>query len=107
MIKFNKLLLINWMYYRIEEIEFGSSNLITGNTGSGKSAMIDAMQIIFLGEAGGSFFNKSAVGKHTDRTINTYLRGQYGINNFLRDGNIFSSYIVGEFYDTVANKYFC
>ena len=107
MIKFNKLLLINWMYYRIEEIEFGSSNLITGNTGSGKSAMIDAMQIIFLGEAGGSFFNKSAAGKHTDRTINTYLRGQYGINNFLRDGNIFSSYIVGEFYDTVANKYFC
>lgn len=107
MIKFNKLLLINWMYYRIEEIEFGSSNLITGNTGSGKSAMIDAMQIIFLGEAGGSFFNKSAAGKHTDRTINTYLRGQYGINNFLRDGNIFSSYIVGEFYDTVENKYFC
>lgn len=107
MIKFNRVLLINWMYYGISEVKFSRSNMLTGNTGSGKSALIDALQVIFLGEAGGSFFNKSAAGKHTDRTINTYLRGQYGVGKFIRDKQFFSSYIVCEFLDTVENQYFC
>lgn len=106
MIQFKKLLMINWLYYGCEIAEFENSNLITGETGSGKSAFIDALQIIILGDATGRYFNKSA-GKGAKRTIRTYLKGQYGANEFKRDKRSFSTYIVGEFFDTIKNEYFC
>ncbi len=107
MIQFKRLLLINWMYYGIQVVDFDASNLVTGVTGSGKSALIDAMQIVMLGEVGGSFFNKSATGSKSQRTIRTYLRGKYNTDEFKRGNKSFSSYIIAEFFDTIENEAFC
>ncbi len=107
MIQFKRLLMINWMYYGIQVVDFDTSNLVTGVTGSGKSAMIDALQIVMLGEVGGAFFNKSATGNKSQRTIRTYLRGKYNTDEFKRGKKSFSSYIVTEFFDTIENESFC
>ena len=61
MIWMKRLHIINWMYYGIQTVEIDKSNLLTGITGSGKSSLIDALQVVMLGETG-RFFNRSATG---------------------------------------------
>ncbi|MCI8541685.1 MAG: AAA family ATPase, partial [Erysipelotrichaceae bacterium] len=48
--KLNRVLLINWLYYSKELLEFDQINLLSGKTGHGKSAFIDALQVVILGE---------------------------------------------------------
>lgn len=103
-----RLLLINWHFYSKEIISFDKINFLTGRTGAGKSTIIDALQIVLLGDKDGSrFFNKAA-NDRSRRSLKGYLRGEYGDNGdtgflFLRNGP-FSSYIVCEIYDTVTKK---
>lgn len=107
MIRIERLHVINWQYYSCQTIELGMSNLLTGITGSGKSSLIDAMQVILLGQTGRGFFNKSAAGGKSDRTLVTYLRGKYNDNQFRRAQKAFSSYLVLEFADTLNRDNFC
>ena len=91
-------------------IEFSNINFLTGKNGSGKSTIIDALQLLLLGDTRGNFFNKAA-NDRTERTLEGYLRGEIGDDGdtgykYLRSGK-FSSYIVCEFYDTVTRKNFC
>lgn len=104
-----KLLLIHWHYFNYEPIEFGQLNFLTGKNASGKSTIIDAMQLILLGDTSGSFFNKAANGRG-NRTLKGYLMGELGDDEdsgfrYLRSGR-FTSYIVMEFYDTDKKKAF-
>ena len=48
--KLKKILLINWLYFSKEVIEVGDVNFLTGKNGAGKSTVIDALQIVLLGE---------------------------------------------------------
>ena len=48
--KLKKILLINWLYFSKELIEVGDINFLTGKNGAGKSTVIDALQIVLLGE---------------------------------------------------------
>lgn len=48
--KLKKILLINWLYFSKEIIEVGDVNFLTGKNGAGKSTVIDALQIVLLGE---------------------------------------------------------
>lgn len=48
--KLKKILLINWLYFSKELIEVGDVNFLTGKNGAGKSTVIDALQIVLLGE---------------------------------------------------------
>lgn len=107
MIRTERLHVINWQYYSCQTIELGMSNLLTGITGSGKSSLIDAMQVILLGQTGRGFFNKSAAGGKSDRTLVTYLRGKYNDDQFRRAQKAFSSYLVLEFTDTLNRDSFC
>jgi len=105
----NKLLLINWHYFVHECISFGQLNFLTGKNASGKSTIIDAMQVVLYGDTSGSFFNKAANGKG-NRTLSGYLRGELGDAEdsgfrYLRNSR-FTSYIALEFYDDVKKKYF-
>ena len=43
-----KLLLINWHYFSHQMIEFEQLNYMTGVNASGKSTIIDALQLVLL-----------------------------------------------------------
>ncbi|MFJ5718196.1 ATP-binding protein [Neobacillus sp. NPDC093127] len=94
-----KMRLINWHYFNDEIIEFHrSGNLITGGTGAGKSTIIDALQVLFVGNLKLVKFNQSATDKRSKRSITSYLRGSVNSEGLAhkRGKMDFSSYIVVE-----------
>ena len=93
--KLKKILLINWLYFSKELIEVGDVNFLTGKNGAGKSTVIDALQIVLLGET------------NAQRTLDGYLRADMDENNpYSRRGKDFSSYIACEFQDEVEGTSF-
>lgn len=105
----SKMLLINWHYFGHSEIEFKMLNFLTGQNAVGKSTLIDALQVVMLGETKSYLFNKAANDK-SERTLIGYLKGELGDDGgtgyrYLREGD-FNAYIVLEFYDTVKDTYF-
>lgn len=104
--KLKKILLINWLYFSKEIIEVGDVNFLTGKNGAGKSTVIDALQIVLLGETNARNFNQAANEK-SQRTLDGYLRADMDENNpYSRRGKDFSSYIACEFQDDVAGSNF-
>ena len=110
MIKLKKLLLIHWQAYDFQLIEFEDITLITGQTGVGKSTIIDALNIVLLGEKQKHIFNKAA-NENSSRTLESYLYGKLGDDGgdgffYLREEN-FTSYIVAEFENEETSEFFC
>jgi len=104
--KLKKILLINWLYFSKEIIEVGDVNFLTGKNGAGKSTVIDALQIVLLGETNARNFNQAANEK-SQRTLDGYLRADMDENNpYSRRGKDFSSYIACEFLDEIAGTGF-
>jgi uncharacterized protein YPO0396 len=104
-----KLLLIHWHYFVHERLEFDHINFLTGKNASGKSTIIDALQLVLLADTAGNSFNKAASGKNS-RTLRGYLLGELGDDEdsgfkYLRSGR-FSSYIALEFFDDEKNASF-
>ncbi len=104
-----KLRLINWHYFGNETCDIENITFLTGANASGKSTVIDAMQIVLLGDTSGRNFNKAA-NDRPGRTLKGYLRGEMGET---AEGKItclrpsrFSSYIALEFYDDRKNESF-
>lgn len=109
--KLTRLLLVNWHYFQNTIIEFGNINFLTGKNSAGKSTIIDALQVVLMGETRSVAFNRAA-SKKSERTLKSYLIGSMGEdiengNKSLRDGKDFSTYIVAEFYDDFKSAYFC
>lgn len=107
--KLTRLLLIHWHYFTHETVSFETLNFLTGKNASGKSTIIDAMQLVLLGDTSGSYFNKAASGKG-NRSLMGYLKGELGDDEdsgfkYLRNGR-FTSYIALEFFDEEKNRYF-
>lgn len=108
----SKICLNNWHYIDRKVLSFNKGvNFFTGHSGSGKSTVIDAMQIVLYANTDGrGFFNKAAA-DDSDRSLIEYLRGMVNIgeNNesqYLRNKN-FSSTIVLEFEDTENSEKQC
>jgi energy-coupling factor transporter ATP-binding protein EcfA2 len=105
-----KIKLVNWHYFTNEEIEIKGSTLITGDNGSGKSTILDAIQYVLVADLRNVKFNVSAHDE-TKRSLIGYLRCKTGVDTegggqkFLRSGDI-TSYVALEFYDDVADEYF-
>ena len=78
--KLKKILLINWLYFSKELIEVDDINFLTGKNGAGKSTVIDALQIVLLGETNSRNFNQAANEK-SQRTLEGYLRADMDENN--------------------------
>lgn len=109
--KLTRLLLINWHFFRNVVIEFDNINFLTGKNSAGKSTIIDALQVVLLGETRSSAFNRAAT-KRSERTLKSYLIGSMGEDRdsglkSLREGKDFSTYIVAEFFDDVKSEHFC
>ena len=79
-----KVQLVNWHYFTFETLDLGVINFLTGKNASGKTTIIDALQLIMLGDTTGHSFNKSASDK-SSRTLNGYLRCEIGNDE---NGNI-------------------
>lgn len=104
--KLKKILLINWLYFSKELIEVGDINFLTGKNGAGKSTVIDALQIVLLGETNARNFNQAANEK-SQRTLEGYLRADMDDNSpYSRRGKDFSTYIVCEFQDEMEGSSF-
>jgi len=106
---FKKLLILKWHYIESEFIELGKVNFLTGKNGSGKSTIIDAMQVVLLGSTNGSFFNKAANEK-SDRSLFSYAKGELSDDEdagskYLRNDD-FTSIIAMEVYDDAKQKTF-
>jgi len=107
--KLTRLLLIHWHYFTHETVSFETLNFLTGKNASGKSTIIDAMQLVLFGDTSGSYFNKAASGKG-NRSLMGYLKGELGDDEdsgfkYLRNGR-FTSYIALEFFDEEKDRYF-
>ena len=104
--KLSRILLINWLYFSKEIIEVGDVNFLTGKNGAGKSTVIDALQIVLLGETNARNFNQAANEK-SQRTLDGYLRADMDENNpHSRRGKDFSTYIACEYQDDVSGTQF-
>jgi len=106
-----KLRLINWHYFTNTTTDIKNITFLTGPNGTGKSTIIDAMQILILGSTRPDNFNKAANEKgRSGRTLLSYLRGQTGVKDdgstiTLRTG-VFTSYIAMELFDDVEKRPF-
>ena len=97
--KLKKILLINWLYFSKELIEVDDINFLTGKNAAGKSTIIDALQIVLVGETNARNFNQAANEK-SQRTLDGYLRADMDENNpNSRRAKDFSSFIACEFWD--------
>lgn len=78
---FTRICLNNWHYINRKVLSLHNSiNFFTGHSGSGKSTVIDAMQIVLYANTDGrSFFNKAAA-DDSDRSLIEYLRGMVNIS---------------------------
>lgn len=108
----SRMCLNNWHYIDRKILHFNREiNFFTGHSGSGKSTIIDAMQIVLYANTDGrGFFNKAAA-DDSDRNLIEYLRGMINIgeNNefsYLRNKN-FSTTIVLELERTDTKEYEC
>ena len=109
---FTRICLNNWHYIDRKVLGLNESiNFFTGHSGSGKSTVIDAMQIVLYANTDGrGFFNKAAA-DDSDRSLIEYLRGMINIgeNNqaeYKRNHN-FSTTIVLEMEQTVTKEKEC
>ncbi len=108
----SRICLNNWHYIRHRTLSFSEGiNFFTGHSGSGKSTVIDAIQIVLYANTDGrGFFNKAAA-DDSDRSLIEYLRGMINIGednsfSYLRNRN-FSSTIVLELQRTDTGERQC
>ena len=102
--KIKKLKLINWHFFEDQEIDFSDINVITGENGTGKSTILDAIH--YLQSGGTCKFNMAANTLSHGRTVENYLKARIGIENkeFLREQSDIIGHIAIEYFDTLLNK---
>ena len=98
---FTRMLINNWggishkMMYFHEYV-----NLFSGKSGSGKSTVMDAVQVVLYGSLSASFLNKAADDAKNRRSVLSYLRGAQKDGTSNRENQDFYATLVLELMDT-------
>lgn len=98
---FRRMLLNNWGGISHKVLEFHEYvNLFSGKSGSGKSTVMDAIQVILYGSVSAAFLNKAADDAKNRRSVLSYLRGAQKDGTANRENMDFCTQIVLEIEDT-------
>jgi uncharacterized protein YPO0396 len=104
MISLTRIFLHNWHRFDHKVIEVEDSLYLAGANGTGKSSVLDAMQVVLIADLQKIRFNSSAQQgqERSERTLDTYVRGKIGEDRWLRPGNTVA-YLALEFWDRVRD----
>ena len=103
---FTRMLMNNWGGISHKVMEFHEYvNLFSGKSGSGKSTVMDAIQVVLYGSISSTFLNKAADDAKNRRSVLSYLRGAQKDGSFNREDQDFCSQIVLEIKDTGKNTH--
>lgn len=98
----------NWGGIDHKVLEFHEYvNLFSGKSGSGKSTVMDAIQVILYGSFSPSFLNKAADDAKNRRSVLSYLRGEQKDGSANRKDCDFCSVIALEMEDTGTHMITC
>ena len=105
---FTKMLLNNWGGIDHQILYFHEYvNLFSGKSGSGKSTVMDALQVVLYGSIRNDFLNKAADDTRNKRSVLSYLRGEQKYGTANRGQQDFCSQIVLEIQDTGSQEKVC
>lgn len=102
--------LVQFFLYETRDVVLGMNCGIFGANGSGKSSLLDAVQIVMLGanesrgSAGVSFNAQADESNHNSRNIRSYCLGQYGDSPDARVRDNANTYIALVWHDTVTRE---
>lgn len=102
--KLTRIKLVNWHYFANETIDVNGSCLLSGENASGKSTILDAIQLILTTNT--RRFNPAANEK-SKRDLKGYVRcktGEEG-NAYVRKNSVIS-YVALEFYEESKDRFF-
>lgn len=105
---FRRMLINNWGGISHKVLEFHEYvNLFSGKSGSGKSTVMDAIQVLLYGSVAATFLNKAADDAKNRRSVLSYLRGAQKDGTSNRENVDFCSQIVLEIEDTGSRLTTC
>lgn len=97
MLSLTRIFLHNWHRFHHHLIDVEDSLYLAGHNGSGKSSVLDALQVVLVADLQKIRFNSSAQ-ERSARDLDSYVRGQIGEHHHLRPGNTVA-YVALEFTD--------
>jgi len=102
--KLCRIRLINWHYFANETIKVSGSFLISGENTSGKSTVLDAIQLVLTTNT--RKFN-TAANEKSKRDLKGYVRCKTGNEDstYVRKGSVIT-YVALEFFEEKTSKYF-
>lgn len=98
-IRLTRIHALNWYGYK-DSIPVEGNLLLAGVTGSGKSILMDLVQLVLVGDQRLVRFNQSATGDRSDRSLKGYCLGDLkddegGVDKYMRQSAI--TYVALEF----------
>jgi len=98
-IRLTRIHALNWYGYK-DSIPVEGNMLLAGVTGSGKSILMDLIQLVLVGDQRLVRFNQSATGDRSDRSLKGYSLGDLkddegGVDKYMRQSAI--TYVALEF----------
>ncbi|MEQ1511596.1 MAG: SbcC/MukB-like Walker B domain-containing protein [Lysobacteraceae bacterium] len=97
--------LVQFFLFQAETLELDATTAIIAPNGAGKSALLDALQIVMLGADRNQIrFNAQAGGSHRARSIRDYCLGVYRAGDDGRVRETATTYISLVFEDTVSGE---
>lgn len=86
--------MVQYFLYEREDLELSGNTAFLGPNGTGKTALLDAFQIVLLAaDSNRTHFNASGEGKKRARTLREYCLGVYGQNDVERCRTSANTYI--------------